>query len=634
MKLVRLTLRNWGPFAHAEFTPTAPIVLVYGLNAAGKTTLADALQWLVSARARGVPDRGPAQLALIRTGAAEGVVEAEWHTSQGEQVTLRRKLGRAGSGMVGSLPGDKVAREAAALFFHGEDVLDLEPEAQKAMLLAATEPKISVAALRKAVPLDRVPSEVLPWRPTATDPDGDSTFLNRADVTAIYKWSYEARTDANRRLGDLGSVAPVEWPGGTPLGPAGVAALEADFAALRTQEQALAVEVGETIGRRKALADRLRATMHRAEQTQQAITTLMGSYPSAQAIRTELLSLEERIQRAQAAQAAWQKDVEEVRRVNQAVRDRRLDRAAAVKQFAALGATCVIHASIPCPLQGEAKGAAALRLGRQLDEAEDERIEPEPKPPEVSASALRTTTDQLSLTIRSLEAKAELRAAAEAEVQELLAQGAKPSEALNEPEVPPALTALRQRIAVGQETIKLATDLQRRESVRADAIAKGETLRASVAWLTDVVKALGPKGAIEAQMAGSLDELMELANTWLQPWGLALSWKTEPFALMTPDGRLASRLSDSERWRVSAALSLACAVRAGWKTVVLDGADVLLPEIRGPLGPMLGAAAVAGLLVIVTVSGAPPADGNRKPAAGMERWLVGESETGATLARL
>lgn len=636
MKLVRLTLRHWGPFAHAEFAPGAPIVLVYGQNASGKTTLADALQWLVSGHARGVPDRGPGQLSLIRTGAAEGVVEGEWQTSQGEQVTLRRKLGRTGSAMVGTLPGDKVAREAAAMFFHGEDVLDLEPEAQKAMLLAATEPKISLAALRQAVSLDAVPAEVLP-RPAAADPDGAATFLNRADVAAIYQWGYDARTDSNRRLNALGSVEPIEWPGGVALAPKDMAALEATLTALRTEEQAMAVEVGETIGRRKALAERVRSAMHRSEQAQQAITTLLGSRASGEALRQERDALQGRIERAQAAQVAWQKDLEEVRRVNQAVRDRRADRAGAVKQFAVLGASCVIHASIPCPLQGEAKTQAALRLTRQLEEAETERIEPEPHPPEVrDVVALERARDELTRALASLATKTEVRKLAEAEVQELLAQGAKPSEVLNEPEVPAALTTLRQRIAAGTEKVKLAGDLSRREAARAEAIAQGATLRTTVAWLTDVVKALGPKGVVEAQMTGSLDELMALANTWLEPWHLALSWKTEPFALMTPDGRLASRLSKSERWRVSAALSLACAVRAGWKTVVLDGADVLLPEIRGPLGPMLGAAAAAGLRVIVTVAGSPPVETSPfpttpRPAKDLERWQVVESPEGATL---
>lgn len=82
MRLLRLWLTDFRCYHELELAPAAGSTVVVGANGQGKTSLLEAVGWVATAQSfRGVPDA-----ALVRSGAANAVVRAEFERDGREQL--------------------------------------------------------------------------------------------------------------------------------------------------------------------------------------------------------------------------------------------------------------------------------------------------------------------------------------------------------------------------------------------------------------------------------------------------------------------------------------------------------------------------------------------------------------------
>lgn len=619
MKLVELTLRNIGPYVEAKFAPEQPIVLVYADNAVGKTTLADSVEMVLTGKA-GDPRE------LLRVGTAEGEIASRWETSAGE-IKLARKISlRAGGKAVGSLgPAARLSEQAAWAFCHAERLLAEDVDRQKEALLAAVSPTLPVAAVAEVVPLDEaMPAIGCAW------PLAEGAVLNRADVQALYDYCYKARTEVNAELKATVVPAAVDWG---PSGRPDLAAMAATFEALVVEERALSVKVGETIGRQRVLAEQLRKATQRGAEAEKRAAKFRAAEDHARAVSAGQAEAE----RAEQTLRAWserQASRLKAREAAVAVRNR-LE--GAYRDLAGLGTSCVIHESIACPLTKENRTGALIKLTAQIEDVDvpAEEAEPTPSP---APRDLRQRLADLEKEQGAALAAQEALAAAHAEVDELIAEGAKVSQMLGEPEPSSPeeqrLEELRSRITRGQQRVRRAEELLGQEAARARALEAREGGERRRATLEAAVRYLGPKGALDEALGRAVEAVLADANRFLEPWGLHVVAEADPFRLRLADGR--RRLAASERWRIGAAVALAAASACGWRTVIMDGADALTAPHRAVLTRMVTEAARRGLRVILLASMAAEdvrALGARPMPAGIEVWAIDRGADRSQLVR-
>lgn len=621
MKLKRLSVKDFGNITEAVLEPGAAVSVVYGDNAAGKTSLLAALRWVVTNRAAGVPDKGDARRALIRKGAVETAVEAVFEGSAGD-VTVRRRLGIGGTGAVGEVPKDRVIRDAADVFLQADSFLEVEPDRQKAVLMAAVEPTVALSEVADVVPLDEVPASLrekfsIPW----PAPDPKAVAIGRAAIDALYSWCYAERHAAGKQLRAVVVPADPDWGGPKP----DVAELEKQLAELRTEEQAAALKHGEEIGRRRELQKRMRVLLKRQDQLEARKQKLR--FASAEKYEAEVRALEAESAAGDATLVQARQEVSAVQGQRAALFAERETLQTGYGGLQGLGAHCVIHESIACPLEADPRKVALLRMSKRMDEIEAELerlVVPELPAQRDYATEIRTIESELG----EFRAWEESSRAATRELHELMAEGAKPSEVLfdkdeKDPPVPPELEALRARVTKGEGVVQRARDLAAQSGRRAKALTDQAKYERQAAELDRAVKFLdasNPTSAINVSLSQKLGAVLVRANEFLEPWGWQLQVQLDPFDLSLADGRPMARLSRSERWRVGAAVSLACAMEAGWKTVAMDGAETLLPHHRALLARMLMAAGAAGMLVIVTAAEAVAPEGEAPP--GVERFWI------------
>jgi len=174
------------------------------------------------------------------------------------------------------------------------------------------------------------------------------------------------------------------------------------------------------------------------------------------------------------------------------------------------------------------------------------------------------------------------------------------------------MTILVERINKGERVLEMA---QQGESARERwqaYVRQNSALEAKIGLLDKLTEFFGPNGAMMRQSSGRIGSFTEDLNRHLAAFGYSCSIVLEPFevrVISSSDARLGlslKHLSESERFRFSAAFQIALAIVTGLRFVVIDRADVLDKDKRKLFSGLLMSSGLDQAIVLATSDEAPP----------------------------
>jgi DNA repair exonuclease SbcCD ATPase subunit len=153
---------------------------------------------------------------------------------------------------------------------------------------------------------------------------------------------------------------------------------------------------------------------------------------------------------------------------------------------------------------------------------------------------------------------------------------------------------LKGRIARGREIERTVVRYEEQRKQFQQAAERRAELERTIAKLEKLVEYFSDKGPIKAHLVGGkLPAFVERINEVLERFDFRCDFSLEPFSLIVGRGldgnsgakiglRL-NQLSESEEFRFGIAFQVALAEATGIGVVIIDRADMLLPEVRSTL---------------------------------------------------
>lgn len=588
----RVALQQFGSHADTDLAFTQPVTFIVGPNGHGKTTIVEALLWALTGRyARGTDGRGANTGELIRTGHTAARVTV--HTSGAGDV-LREVKG----GKVRLLIEEQTVTEPDAQLAiyarmrttegrlravcHGATLLDADHAAGKDLLLDVLQVRVTVGAQTYTLP----------------------------QLDAAYDKAFDDRKAAKRDRDAIRVPARPEQPAPD------VAALEQRLADYREEEKRLIAASAETDGTRRQLHARVASLTSQRDR-------LQGEIDASASVHDDLDRLEQRLTELRAApepSADVDGDLTTLREqlVTASGRLRLLEDAVAGIASHSPTKGCVIDAAIPCKTSAKAFGDALTTLRSDLEQLREEVRTTQPRIQELEAlargreQAAGVRQRQIAAVEQDrsrLQSRARMRQADEARIAEVRADLEELEAELAAcgpvAEASPRLAEVRASITKGEtEVLPAARRLVDAWRVYEDAQRRALEAGQTAERLEQLVEQLGPKGARVAALTAAVAAFTDRINTYLQRFGLTLAIEIEPWCVRV-NGRPASRLSASERFRVGACLQLALADYTGLHLAVIDNADVLVtPDARAAFNALAieWALAAPGRQVIVVAA--------------------------------
>jgi hypothetical protein len=174
------------------------------------------------------------------------------------------------------------------------------------------------------------------------------------------------------------------------------------------------------------------------------------------------------------------------------------------------------------------------------------------------------------------------------------------------------MTILVERINKGERVLEMAQQAESATERWQAYVRQNSALEAKIGLLDKLTEFFGPNGAMMRQSSGRIGSFTEDLNRHLAAFGYSCSIVLEPFELRvisSSDARLGlslKHLSESERFRFSAAFQIALAIVTGLRFVVIDRADVLNKDKRKLFSGLLMSSGLDQAIVLATSDEAPP----------------------------
>jgi len=596
MRIQKLRLEGFRSYREAvEVADLDRVNVFLGENAAGKSSLLDAVDYALSGTCRGTDQGGRGAERLISR-SMDGKPAAKTFkivltTAQGEVV---RGPGAGPNSKyqdtVNQLIGPRKGRNTQALEVALQPglFLELPPAEQRALLLAIVGGDIDKEHVLKELgdAAQHLPRGAL-----------DSlAMLDQAEQSLRLR-----RPQIKRALDELVVAAPpvltVRLPDG--MDPAQV--LETSKAEL-AQFNEQRYEITTRTRARSMAAAGAKARREAVEKKKAEAQSLLARMMSVEEVRAKVEALTAQVEEASRKDsAAKQKQGELKQRV--AATERivtALKPLLDVGEKLGLCKTCAPKLAKLCKQHEEelAKLKASLRPG------------PETKGGIKEVERQLEELDQVYEMIRDKQAQLQ---AIDAEIAALPAE----AEAAQDPEEAETLAGLEKTIQSGNRYIdeiqKLLYSQEQAESVKGRRLA----LETELAALEVLIKRLGAGGDLRSSILGpgaanfekEVNELLDKV-AWgkcrirvdAERWGI--DYRPAEHGVPVP----ADMLSTSERYRLSLALAAVIARRAGLGLLCLDGADVLVGAHKAALAQVLEAAGLEQAIVCASTArpSAPP----------------------------
>lgn len=557
MRIQSLRIRNFRNLERLDLNVGARTLLV-GPNASGKSSVVDALAWVLTGRCRGTDARGVGQDRLVRHGTTEMSVEADViHRNSASFDTIRRVFDGKPHCTVKDVPSFLgVSAVKLASLIYGDTFFALHHSEARDLLLDLLNVRVDL---------------------------GGEDVVDLAELDRRHEAAVGRRRDLKAQLAavhvpEMPTVVAFDVAHGTPDGLR--AQVEAAREFLRGAASGLAALGGDVRTEERLVAK---------------VEALAGEHAGAKArVEAHRRLLEEVTkQNGDLAAAEESEDFEQL--VNeQATLKAMIDRASSFDP--AQG--CAVDAKIPCPQKSpqftafaKAQRAELKALGvrvktaKQAKRVEDERVAAEAEVHRQLEYHHGQIDDAVALMAKSEEASGQLGA-----LQERLTV-IKVSYAEREAEIETMTDSIAD--AAGLMDRLVTYDAQRQQHQKADA------RRSRLADARDEVEVevekLGPKGARAEALAASLGAFLGLLNNSLRHFGYEFMINVEPWSVeikrqvnIVTGERLPgaaqfvayNRLSGGERLWTSLVLQLAIAEMSGLGWCAIDNTDTVVGQAR------------------------------------------------------
>jgi hypothetical protein len=592
-----------------------PLTLILGDNGAGKTSLAAAVELTLTGACEWTDARGAGYVSLIQHGAKAANIDVVCD----ERAIMLQLTAKSRSLAVNEHTGDK-AQAALDLALPSKDLLrcmlrsdgfvGLKPKEQADLLFALAGGAVDVAWFEERL----------------EDPEREaldvafSTRLTGSELAdSLYKQAYGMRTEANKHVKDVRPRAEAK-PGPSPHKGRTGEQVEAELVKAREKLSAAQQALGKAEGGAAATS----AAKARGEAAQKACAEAradleaMGKAPSGAldgdgmaALRDTIKGLEKQVVVAQTAVAQAEASMKAIG-----------------EQLDALGTgeepmACPLTPDVACPITQEQREAIRATLEHKRDGALDDQ--------ERATETAAGLDEQLDTAREALEAaqvansaateyasrKRELEAAISGQQAILDEVNALPT--VIEPvvkrtqEVAEAQAAVMELETVARGLWEHETAVETWKRASADLLAAEER----AAMLDALVKKLSPDGLPAQAIAETIGKVLTQINKALvefTDFGVKFDGELQVGYPESGDDLLTtpvpvSLLSESEKLRVGAAISVAFAKLTGFHFVLVDAADRLDTHNRGPLLAMLLNSGVQALVTATPMNGATCPEG-------------------------
>lgn len=582
------------------------VTVVLGNNGAGKSSLAGAIQFGFAGHNDWTDAAGKGFKDLIRHGQAAASIDLDTGigvvmrslTGAGATLSVGERTGKdAEAVLAGKLP----PREILDCMLSSDGFISLSTKQQQDILFRLSGGEVNAAWV----------SGKLTTEERGALCDALATRLQGAAlIEHLYKTAYGQRTEANKQVKQI-EAGVAEQTSATELPSA-------------DEENRLALELAKA---RKSLADRQQqagaaqeqvrahdAAVKRCERAReefkaaQALLAEHGTRPGAvsdadfEALRTAMQRTEKALADAESAHFQAASPLIAAR--------------ARVEQLETLGESCVLAPDIPCPMTQDQ--IATLREAARTAVGEAEKAEQTASAAMRKARTACTTATDAFAGAQSLRTAGEAWDARAASLNERLEQAratlhAAEAEYQANPAPDPTtiqsnLEAAQKRVDQAEADLRAVQEAMNADSQRKRRAAELDAARDRAKLLDGLVRQLAPTGLPSQAMQETVGNVLDQVNEALGFAGCTLKLTGEELVVTRGGVDTAVRLlSESEKLRVGAAISVAFAKLTGFGFVIVDAADRLDPDSRGPLVGMLHKSGIQALVLAVPLNGNRPA---------------------------
>lgn len=549
MTIRSLTLTNFRSF-ESRTIDLGGRTLILGPLASGKSSIYDAIRWLLTGVCRGLDAAGKGADRLIRTGESQATVTATIE-HKGKTATVTRSV-RAGAGTelrTDVFQGSSSDQQKALYGWLGMSSLEL---------LAALDSDVFLE-------LGHVQAKTLLMGLLNVHVTVNDETLSLDELERRYEAAFERRRTLKAILATLPALpAPAEPP--------------QDADEIRSKLTALRTELDE---KKAVIAARSGALTERRKSFEQLLAKLDEKRPERTA--TELW---QRVTEAEQTRERAHQDLKEHDALvaRETPTESAIDpaRVAALEQFNPKNG-CVLGGGVACPAKRSVFQAAARTLSETLA-ADTEAAKARDAVKErraVLANSLETIAREQA-ALREAHTYAVTWEQEHARVVALLAEIPDAPEAAadddlkqTQADIETLTGRIRKGEAVLEKHVRLANEQRAYDARQQEREAHDRDLRTAEFH----VEQYGPKGVRVAALGQALADWQGAINGILSPFGYTLAVSVDPWRVDV-NGRSWVMLSTSERLRVGIAVQAAVAAASGLGCILIDQVDLLLSNER------------------------------------------------------
>lgn len=588
MKIQELRLRNFSSHADSTLKFERPVALVVGQLNAGKSSVLQAIEYVLcgecgyhrkrtdnkSELVRGAGQFGTMLSAVtLSNGAAsrgrngkDNVESLEWNGNTATTEPILTASVEAATG---------VKQSILSALFNTSGFFNLEDAKQKEIIIGLIGAEVTDVKVRSAWTGEAEALDIL------KSPVASLQALDNA-----YKYCYDRRTFAKRELADL---KPPPAPEGTAPP---VDRIKAKLQKIEDELHQAVAAKGRLEGAAAAVSGRQRLEIEAKE-----LRNVLGKVlPNMDPVVADLESY-----RQMAAEAG-----ESVKVMEEEVIDAKVRLATCesnVQLLAAFKGRCVAgdHAC-PAPM-ADMLAAKTQQEKLVADLNEQVKVAIERLNNLCTVRDDRTKITELENRLRQHESVLLDRKKWAARLNEVAAELDKKNPAVDTDEIAKLetqITELRTRIGNGKTQVESAQSwVERDKQVRAVAVSRAK-LETEIRYLEELCKFLGKDGVRIQLIDEKIGNFVNQIQSYLQPFGFTLELTVEPWTIAI-NGQPIKRLSTSERYRLSVAFQVGIAKMSEANMVICDGAEILTPPIFGQMMQMLSTAGLDQVIVLKTL---------------------------------